>query len=339
MEPEGRTVGKMNKILSIVVPSYNVEAYLDRCLDSFVVPELLNDVEVLVIDDDSRDGTAEIARSYCERYPNTFFLYSKENGGHGSTINAGIRAATGKYYRVVDGDDWLNSAELLKFVETLRSLDADVVASDFQSVRDGTFEVMKDYPCVDAPELYGTTVDLTRTEISKVVKMHSLTIKTAILREHNVTIDEHCFYVDAEYITFPMPFVRTVFFYRGFLYQYRLGRSGQSMDIRSMQRNRMQHMRVLNSLLDFYSGLGELPPSQMRYIERCIAQVVENQFQIYISMGLQAGIRAELADFDRRLKKDYPAIGAATEKKSITLLRATNYLILPVGALVYKLVK
>ena len=136
-----------------------------------------------------------------------------------------------------------------------------------------------------------------------------------------------------------MPFVRTVYFYKGFLYQYRLGRSGQSMDIRSMQRNRTQHMRVLNNLLDFYSGLGDLPPSKKRYIERCIAQVVENQFQIYISMGLQPGIRAEMAAFDRRLKKDYPAIWAATEKKSITLLRATNYLILPFGALVYKLVK
>ena len=329
----------MCKILSIIVPAYNVEAFLDRCLSSFIVPEVLDDIEVLVIDDGSRDGTAEIARRYCERFPKTFFLHSKENGGHGSTINAGIRLATGKYFRVVDGDDWLDSAELAKFVKTLNSLDADVVASDFQSVRDGTFEVIKNYPCVDAPDLYGTTVDLTRTEIGKVVKMHSLTIKTAILREQHIALDEHCYYVDAEYIAFPMPFVRTVYFYRGFLYQYRLGRNGQSMDIRSMQRNRAQHMRVLNSLLDFYSKLGDLLPSQKRYIERCIAQVVENQFQIYISMGLQPGIRAELAAFDRRLKKEYPAIWAATKKKSISLLRATNYLILPVGALVYKLVK
>ena len=221
----------------------------------------------------------------------------------------------------------------------MKTLDADIVASDFQSVRDGTFEVMKDYPCVANPDLYGTTVDMTRTKLDKVIKMHSLTIKTAILRDHGIMIDEHCYYVDAEYITFPMPFVRTVYFYKGFLYQYRLGRSGQSMDIRSMQRNRDQHMRVLDSLLEFYDSLGKLPQKLKRYIERCIAQVVENQFQIYISMGLQPVIRAELADFDRRLKREYPAIWAATEKKSISLLRATNYTILPVGALVYKLIK
>ena len=329
----------MEKVLSIIVPAYNVEAYLDRCLSSFAESSVRDLIEVIVVNDGSRDGTAQIARRYCQQYPETFFLHDKENGGHGSTINCGIRLAKGKYFKVVDGDDWLNSAELAKFAETLKTVDADIVASDFQSVRDGTDEILRDYPCAESPEQYGCTIDLTCTELKKVIKMHSLTIRTSILRDQGITIDEHCYYVDCEYILFPMPFVRTVYFYKGFLYQYRLGRSGQSMDIRSMQRNRAQHQRVLSSLLKFYSSLVDVPPSLRHYIERGIAQVVENQFQIFLSMGLRPGIRTELADFDRQLKKACPAVWGATAKKSITLLRATNYWLLPLGAVVYKLVK
>lgn len=171
------------------------------------------------------------------------------------------------------------------------------------------------------------------------IKMHALTIRTAILKQNSIQIDEHCYYVDCEYITYPIPFVRTVYFYPKFLYMYRLGRNGQSMDIRSMQKNRMQHQRVLDSLLKFYVELHGLSDGSMRYIERCIAQVVENQFQIYISMGCDKKIQEELRQWDLELKKRYPDIYGATRKKSITMLRKTGYRILPVGAVVYRICK
>ena len=169
--------------------------------------------------------------------------------------------------------------------------------------------------------------------------MHALTIRSAILKQNHIQIDEHCYYVDCEYITYPIPFARTVYFYPKFLYMYRLGRNGQSMDIRSMQKNRMQHQKVLDSLLKFYAGLHGLSDGSMRYIERCIAQVVENQFQIYISMGCESGIKKELRNWDQGLKKRYPRIYSATRKKSITMLRRTNYTMLPIGTIVYKIVR
>lgn len=121
----------MEKILSIVIPAYNVEKYLERCLASFEVAGILDQIEVLVINDGSRDQTAAIAQRYCDRYPDSYFLYNKENGGHGSGINYGIRYARGKYFKVVDGDDWLNTEELPAFVELLAQVDTDVVAADF----------------------------------------------------------------------------------------------------------------------------------------------------------------------------------------------------------------
>lgn len=329
----------MEKILSVAIPAYNVEKYLERCLQSFEVEEILDKIEVLIINDGSKDSTPDIAKRFCDKYPQTYFLYNKENGGHGSGINYGIKYATGKYFKVVDGDDWLNTQELTSFIDTLERVDTDVVAADFLCVQDETYAILQEKYCTRDGALYGKTCNLAEGEVPDVIKMHALTIKTAILQQHNIVIDEHCYYVDCEYITYPMPFVSTVYFYHRFIYMYRLGRNGQSMDIRSMQKNRAQHMRVLESLLAFYEKLPKASEASRHYIERCIAQVVENQFQIYISMGLQKGIYSELKAWDRGLKKRCPAVYAATRKKSITLLRKTGYLMLPVGALVYKAVK
>lgn len=329
----------MEKVLSVVVPAYNVERYLEQCLQSFEVPEILSQIEVLIINDGSRDSTPDIAKRYCDKYPHTYFLYNKENGGHGSGINYGIKHATGKYFKVVDGDDWLNTKELPMFVNMLEKSDADIVATDFLCIQDETKEILQKKYCTRVKNLYGKLCNLSDGEVTEVIKMHAFTIRTKILQKHNIVMDEHCYYVDCEYITYPILYAETVYFYNKFIYMYRLGRNGQSMDIKSMQRNRSQHMHVLTSLLSFYKQIENVSKEKRCYIERCIAQVVENQFQIYISMGLQKGIFKELKRWDMELKRCYPTVYAATRKKSITLLRRTGYHMLPFGAVVYQIVK
>jgi len=329
----------MNKILSITIPSYNVEKYIDKCVQSMLVDSILDDLEILIVNDGSKDSTSNIAQGYVAKYPQTVRLIDKENGGHGSTINAGIREATGKYFKVVDGDDWLNTENLEHFIQLLKTRDEDVIASNFLCIRDETYEVLSEKYVTSDATLYGTVCNLDKGEVKEVIKMHGLTIRTSILKENNITIDEHCFYVDCEYIAYPMPYVKTVYYDDEFIYMYRLGRNGQSMDIRSMQRNRAMHMKVLNSLLAFYDKLPEMTEAKKSYIEKVIGQVMENQFQIYISMGTDKEIQKETATWDMTLRKQYPRIAASTNKKSITMLRKTNYSILPIGSFVLKLVK
>jgi len=329
----------MNKILSITIPSYNVEKYIDKCVQSMLVDSVLDDIEILIVNDGSKDSTPEIAKGYVEKYPQTVRLIDKENGGHGSTINAGIREATGKYFKVVDGDDWLNTENLEHFIELLKTREEDVIASNFLCIQDETYDVLSEKYVTSNPYKYGKTCKMDEWEIEEVIKMHGLTIRTSILKENNITIDEHCFYVDCEYIAYPMPFVKTVYYDDEFIYMYRLGRNGQSMDIRSMQRNRAMHMKVLNSLLAFYDKLPEMTEAKKAYIEKVIGQVMENQFQIYISMGTDKEIQKETATWDMALRKQYPRIAASTNKKSIAMLRKTNYSILPIGSFVLKIVK
>ena len=117
----------MEKILTVTVPSYNVEKFLENTLDSFVDERVLDDIEVLIVDDGSKDKTAEIGRKYEEKYPDTFRVISKENGGHGSTINRGIGEAKGKYFKVVDGDDWVDQDGFAELIQRLKTCDADYV--------------------------------------------------------------------------------------------------------------------------------------------------------------------------------------------------------------------
>lgn len=109
----------MEKILTVTIPSYNVEKYLRQTLDSFLAEEILEEIEVLIVDDGSKDGTAAIGKEYEKNYPGTFRVISKENGGHGSTINRGIQEAKGQYFKVVDGDDWVNTGDFIKLVKAL----------------------------------------------------------------------------------------------------------------------------------------------------------------------------------------------------------------------------
>lgn len=336
------------KILSITVPAYNAEDYLNKCLDSFLVDnyELRNKLEVLVINDGSTDNTASIAREYEEKYPTIFRLINKENGGHGSGINTGIQNAKGCYFKVVDADDWLDRNELADFIKLLDGFTEkpDVVASDFICVDDKSGDVIKKINSAGEESMYGNVYSLNHNRIARVIKMHSLTIKTSVLKEHFRPVDEHCFYVDAEYITFPVPFVDTIYYDKRYLYIYRLGRAGQSMSLDKLQRNKDMHRKVLDRLIEFYDEVMErygndMNQTKIQYLERCIGDMVDNQFQIYISLGNKSGIREELRQWDQELRRTHKELYAATSKKSIDILRKTNYHILFAGYIAHKVLK
>lgn len=328
------------KILSIVVPAYNVEKYLKRCLDSVKVESIMSDIEVLIVNDGSKDTTPQIAMEYEKRYPQTYKLINKENGGHGSTINTGIKNATGKYFKVVDGDDWLNTDELLNYIRVLKERDEDIIATDFQCVQDETYKLLESWSATSVEKHYGQTVRIDSGEIKEPIKLHSFTIKTKILQEHNITIDMHCFYVDSEFVFYPIKYAETVYYYKAKIYMYRLGRDGQSMNMKSMQRNIKQHLTVLKHLLEDYDACKEgLTAGKRAYLERGISLVVEIQFKIFISMGLKKGTRKRCKEWDMELQSKYPEIYKGTRRKSIEVIRRTDYRILPLGALALKVKK
>ena len=128
----------MDKILTIVIPTYNMEKYLDKCLTSLIVGdfELMRRLEVLVVIDGAKDRSSEIAHSYENKYPDTFRVIDKENGNYGSCINRGLKEATGKYIKVLDADDSYNSSAFQRYLNALKTLDVDLVINNYTIVNE-----------------------------------------------------------------------------------------------------------------------------------------------------------------------------------------------------------
>lgn len=336
------------KQLTIVVPSYNAEAYLKKNIDSILkaLSILKNQekddaclFEILVINDGSTDQTREIAERYAMQSPAIVRVINQENGGHGAGINSGIEYAEGKYFKVIDADDWVDPDAFAQFLLTLKDADADIVYSGFEwAIEQGNdeFRYKKEFSEPFHGVVYGKEYRFDDIADRLYIKMHQLTIKTSILREHDIHIDRHCFYVDCEYIMYPIPYVQTVLFTEYNVYKYRIGRVGQSMDPAKLQRNEKQFEHVLQQLLKFYGNLKEdnssvdssgfvVSESKMRYIENLLARIYAGRVKIVLSYKPSKEKRLELIRMDKILKEKYPKVYSSNQNKAIQLLRYSGF--------------
>ncbi len=333
-----------DKILTVVIPAYNVEKYIEKCLNSFINLEVLRDLEIIVVNDGSTDHTAEKVQPFCDKYPSSIQMITKENGGHGSGINCGIAHATGKYFKVVDGDDWVVTENLTNYIKVLKSIDADVVANNYFLVQDGTEKILEEREVAANKFHYNKEWGFAEAVAEPIIKIHAFTIKTEILKENAVKVDEKTFYEDAEYILYPIPFCKSVYYDATPIYMYRLGRNGQSVDMKSMVKRKSEHEKVLNSLLNYYRDHQFIQQYKLKYLEAGIAMLVENQFQIFLAMAAQdkekkAEAKRQMVAFDKLIRHDYPDIYEAVKKKSVWALRHSNYGLFPVAVIAYKIVK
>ena len=326
----------MDKLLTVVIPAYNIEKYEEQCLSSFVKPKALPEIEVLVVNDGSSDRTVEIAEKYVQKYPDIFRVINKENGGHGSTKNSGIEEARGTYFKVVDGDDWVDGAAFGKLVRFLHTAKSDFIVNRYYWVHNQTGEKKLEFESPFPGVSYGREYAFSEVSGKTFLKMHALTIKTELLRKIP-KIDEHCFYVDMEYVLFPIPYVRTVTFLEEVVYQYRIGLAGQSMDMKSMQKNEVNYTRVLDRLLAYYEEQQrrKIPVYCLTYLENSLGRMAATRFKIFLSFPYDRSISGKMKAFDRNLKECYPRVYAAVINKPVLLLRKSGYLLYPAAHLAF----
>lgn len=295
---------EVDKILTITVPSYNVEKFLENTLESFVDERVLSAIEVLIVDDGSKDNTAEIGRKYEKKYPDTFRVISKENGGHGSTINRGIQEARGKYFKVVDGDDWVDREGFAELVHRLKNCNIDYIFTNYYEVNDGTGELNPiTFPGIEKEIEMPFEKIANETRIS----MHALIIKTSILKENHIRLDEHCFYVDVEYILYPIPYVNSVIYFDIFVYMYRLAQVNQSVSMLGYQKHLQNHIDVVLHILDYINKYKKSPDYDTKkdtYMARRLAEMVQTQADIFMSFPLSdKTISKKFKDFDNAVKE------------------------------------
>lgn len=327
----------MGKILTISIAAYNVEKYLEQTLHSLHDKRFIDDIEVLIIDDGSTDHTKDIALKYQNIAPNSYIYISKKNGGHGSTINKGIELASGKYFRVIDGDDWVDTDAFAKFINKLKNTDVDMVLTKHKTVCGEKETLMENVKNMDEGKVYSWSDKLDINYIT----LHMMTIKTELLKKQHVHITEKCFYVDIEFIIWAIYLSKSITYWELPVYLYRIGNANQSINKKNMLKNVEMQKLVsykLISLFEQFKASGELSDVKEDVILRRITKSIGSTIRTYLLMDNVYEAKKEIMDFDKEVKKMsiylYDCLG---ENKFFYFIRKNDYSYINIIRIMYKI--
>ncbi|WP_329887106.1 glycosyltransferase family A protein [Pseudoramibacter faecis] len=314
------------KQLTVSVAAYNVAGTLRRCLDSLIgSDEMMTRLEVIVVNDGSTDETLTMAQTYAERYPQTFKVIDKVNGGYGSTINASVACARGKYFKQLDGDDWYCTENLEAFLVFLETKDSDLVLSPFYEVHeDHSKAILQDHH----PEVPAKDGPLKKMAMDQDILMHELAIRTELLQTHSVGVTEHCFYTDHEYTFQPLLFAKSIARFPRPVYCYQLGVEGQSVSLSGMRKHFKDPMRVAEKLMPLYEA--QLPSIRERGIEtlmrKKILSITELAYFCFLILEQPGAHKTTLKKLDQHIRRQYPHIYRITMKShTIARLRRLHF--------------
>ncbi len=247
------------KILSFIVPAYNVEKFVEVCIDSLIQRFVLHKTEIIIVNDGSSDKTAETVQMFCERYPDTVRLINQENRGHGGALNTGCAAAEGKYLKVIDADDTIRTENLPDFITFLENTESDVVLTHYQTydVSTGKTQDWKCFPKEFGKELSIEDITADFKSFDKTFTFHGITYKTDFYQKNATPLAEKVFYEDHEFSTFPACRAKTVTVFDSFIYRYRIGDVSQSVSEENQLR-RISHLEaVLFQMSNKYCALAD----------------------------------------------------------------------------------
>ena len=230
------------KLLTVTVPCYNSQDYMRHCIESLLPGG--ERVEILIIDDGSKDDTGRIADEYAEKYPTIVRVIHQENGGHGEGINQGLRHAAGTYFKVVDSDDWL-SDDFPAFLDLLEQCEArggvDLAVTNYYYVHsDGIGDRSINYSSVLPEGRVFTWADTRPFRIHQMLTIHSCTFRTEKMRKWGCELPKHTFYEDNLMVYLTLPHTRRMVYMNADLYRYAIGRPDQSVQ-RTVMMKRYHH--------------------------------------------------------------------------------------------------
>ncbi|MBP5292231.1 MAG: glycosyltransferase [Lachnospiraceae bacterium] len=244
------------KLLSVCVPCYNSEAYMSNCIEGLVKGG--DRVEVIVVDDGSKDSTAAIADEFQKKYPSIVKAVHQPNKGHGGAVNTGLDNATGIFFKVVDSDDHLEPEAYQKVLDRLESLVMEETRVDmfvcnyvYDKVGAKHKKVMNYRKAFPVDEVFGWEAS-GRLGLGKYILMHSVIYQTDVLRRSNLRLPEHTFYVDNLFVYAPLSQVKKLYYMDVDLYMYYIGREDQSVNEKVMITRLDQQLTVNRLMIDAY---------------------------------------------------------------------------------------
>lgn len=317
----------MKKILTIVIPTYNMEQYLDKCLSSLILDdrELMESVEVLVVIDGAKDNSSTIAHTYKEKFPKTYRVIDKENGNYGSCINRGLYEATGKYIKVLDADDTFDTINYEKFLRYLLVTKADCVLTPMIQVSEDGKE-LKTFSCKLRPEEL-ITLDELGTAADN-MWMHCVCYNTEKVRALGYMQTEGISYTDQEWICVPMAAMDLIAYYPSVVYRYLVGREGQTIDTAVWNKNFWMEIKGAIAMIEGRVLYGEIVSERgLRYINVRIRKRCKTIYKAYLYWFKDDSNFSKVLEFDQYLKSNAIDIYNYTDSVIVSCIYPYHYIL------------
>lgn len=300
----------MEKQLSIIIPTYNMESYLHHCLSSLITEKYNDCLEVLIINDGSKDGSSAIGHKFQEEFPEIFRVIDKENGNYGSCINRGIIESTGRYIKVLDADDSFNSGALNLFLEQLPELSSDLILTDFETVNTEGF-TRQSFSRGIIPNLQMPFYDVLPSFLKRDLAMHEVTYKRSVLLRYGYHQTEGISYTDQEWVLGPLSHVNTITYLDILLYRYLVGREGQTVDPRVAAKTISHKILVAYKLIEILRACKE--PSIVQYEVSHIQHYLNRLYYQSLMKYWNISNVSMLAAFDMKLEYESPILFQALD--------------------------
>ena len=293
------------KLLSIAIPCYNSEEYMEKCIRSLLPGG--EDVEIIIVNDGSKDRTGEIADQYAKKYPTIVKAVHQKNGGHGEAVNTGLKNATGAYFKVVDSDDWVSRPSYELILSTLKELmngtrRVDMLISNFVYDKQGAVhkKVMQYRKFLPVDQIFGWE-DVRRMPTGKYLLMHSLIYRRQLLVDCGLKLPEHTFYVDNLYAFEPFPYVENIYYIDTNFYHYFIGREDQSVNEKVMISRIDQQIKVNKLMVDAYNKHRVMNKHLRRYMISYLDIITTISSIMLIRSGTKEALKKkrELLDYIR----------------------------------------
>ena len=297
------------KLITFTIPSYNSQDYMRHVIDNLVA--VGDDIEVIIVNDGSKDDTGKIADEYEKKYPTIVKAIQKENGGHGSGVMAGLRNASGLFYKVVDSDDWVETQDVITMVDLIKKhlaegTDIDLYITNYvyEHASDNSQYSMNYRKYLPIDTVF-TWNDIKRIGLETVFLMHSLMYKTGKLRESGMNLPNHTFYVDDIYAYVPLPFMKNLYYHDLDFYHYFIGRADQSINYGTMCKRYEQQVRVFKIMFESNSleKLKTFPKHLYQYMWQFLMIIGAVTFMTIVGTKEDKEIRKKFfKDFQKELK-------------------------------------
>lgn len=311
------------KLLTICTAVYNAEKYLTQMIESLCQSEYFAEIELILVNDGSTDSSLEIIKEYQSKFPESIFIIDKENGGSGAARNEAFKVATGKYIKLIDADDWIDTEQFNHYINGLKKASADLVINPFYRFDERTKKI-EEVQFKSLSNIHGE-IEVDKLFIKEQLAMHGVTYRTEIIRDNDIRLSEGVSYVDVEYLTLLAPYINSIRFINYGFYIYRTGIAGQSVDPEVNFRKHDQKEYIFNHVENelkekkLSTGQKRIVINALRTI--CISMIIDNFFP------KQMKYKNKIKDTDNMIKeKDEDVYNAMSNDYVIWMLRRTDYL-------------